>query len=127
MEDMNMKIYLCKHCGNIVEVIRDKGVPVICCGEPMSELIPGTSDGAADKHVPVYNKEGKLVQVTVGSTEHPMADVHYIEWIALETSKGLYRRILQPGNPPKADFILDDDEELLSVCAYCNLHGLWKA
>lgn len=122
-----MKIYLCKHCGNIVEVIRDKGVPVICCGEPMSELIPGTSDGAADKHVPVYNKEGKLVQVTVGSTEHPMADVHYIEWIALETSKGLYRRILQPGNPPKADFILDDDEELLSVCAYCNLHGLWKA
>lgn len=122
-----MKIYLCKHCGNIVEVIRDKGVPVICCGEPMSELIPGTSDGAADKHVPVYNKEGKLVQVTVGSTEHPMADVHYIEWIALETSKGLYRRILQPGNPPKADFILADDEELLSVCAYCNLHGLWKA
>lgn len=122
-----MKIYLCKHCGNIVEVIRDKGVPVICCGEPMSELIPGTSDGAADKHVPVYGKEENLVQVTVGSTEHPMADVHYIEWIALETPKGLYRRILQPGNPPKADFILDDDEELLSVYAYCNLHGLWKA
>ena len=30
---MEVRYYICKHCGNIVEKVKDKGVPVICCGE----------------------------------------------------------------------------------------------
>lgn len=122
-----MKVYICEHCGNMVELIQDKGVPMHCCGQPMTQLIPGTSDGAADKHVPVYSINGSEVQVVVGSVEHPMVEVHHIEWIAVETANGIYRKSLQPGQPPKASFVLSAGETVQSVYAYCNLHGLWKA
>ena len=88
-----MKFYVCNHCGNIVQYVKNKGVPVVCCGEKMSELIPGTSDGAAEKHVPAVKVEGSKVTVTVGSVEHPMQDVHYIEWVILETEKATRRWI----------------------------------
>ena len=48
---MEQKFYICKHCGNIIAKVKDTGVPVICCGEPMSEIIPGTTDAAVEKHV----------------------------------------------------------------------------
>ena len=51
---MDPKFLICAHCGNIVSVVKDAGVPIKCCGENMKELVPGTSDGAAEKHVPVY-------------------------------------------------------------------------
>ena len=50
---MEVRYYICKHCGNIVEKVKDKGVPVICCGEPMQELKAGVTDAAVEKHVPV--------------------------------------------------------------------------
>ena len=53
-----MKFYICKHCGNIIAYVRSSGVPVVCCGEPMQEIIPGTTDGALEKHVPVIEVEG---------------------------------------------------------------------
>ena len=34
-----MKFYVCKHCGNIITFEENKGVPVICCGEKMKELL----------------------------------------------------------------------------------------
>ena len=40
---MEQKFYICKHCGNIIAKVKDTGVPVICCGEPMSEIVPGTT------------------------------------------------------------------------------------
>ena len=49
---MELKIFKCMHCGNIIEMIDDHGVPVICCGEPMKAFKAGESDGAAEKHVP---------------------------------------------------------------------------
>ena len=36
---MEQKFYICKHCGNIIAKVKDTGVPVICCGEPMSDSI----------------------------------------------------------------------------------------
>lgn len=122
-----MRFFVCEHCGNIVEMVKDKGVPVMCCGQKMTELIPGTSDGAAEKHVPVVKVDGNRVSVIVGEVEHPMVDVHYIEWIAIETSKGVQRKKLKPEQAPKAEFMLTDDESVEAVYAYCNLHGLWKA
>ena len=98
----------------------------MCCGRKMQELIPGTSDGAAEKHVPVIKQEGNKVIVEVGSVEHPMADVHYIEWIILETEKGVQRRNLLPGELPRAEFLIADDGKVVAAYEYCNLHGFWK-
>ena len=122
-----MKFYVCEHCGNIIQYAKNAGVPVVCCGEKMKELVPGTSDGATEKHVPVIKAEGQKVVVEVGSVEHPMADVHYIEWIILETEKGYQRIDLKPEEAPRAEFILTDSDKVVAAYAYCNLHGLWKA
>jgi len=107
-------------------MVRESGVPMMCCGQKMTELVPGTSDGAAEKHVPSYEVDGYLVNVTVGSVEHPMTEEHYIEWIAIETEKGAQRKTLKPGDKPSLVFALSDDDKLDAVYAYCNLHGLWK-
>ena len=44
------KLLKCMHCGNMVEMIEDKGVPVVCCGEKMKELVPNTTDAAQASH-----------------------------------------------------------------------------
>ena len=122
-----MKFYICKHCGNIIAIAEDKGVPVVCCGEKMSELVPGSVDAAQEKHVPVIEVNGNLVTVTVGSVEHPMLEEHHIGWIALETKEGNQRKTLPVGGKPQATFALTDGDEVVAAYEYCNLHGLWKA
>ena len=122
-----MKFYVCAHCGNIIQYAENKGVPVMCCGEKMQELIPGTSDGAAEKHVPVMKVDGQKVVVEVGSVAHPMLEAHFIKWIVLETEKGYQRVDLKPEEAPKAEFMLTDGDKAVAAYAYCNLHGLWKA
>ena len=121
-----MKFYVCKHCGNIITYLNNAGVPVVCCGEKMSELIPGTTDAAVEKHVPVVSVDGNVVTVKVGAVEHPMLDVHYIQWIVLQTNQGNYIKNLVPGQAPQASFILADEEQAVAAYEYCNLHGLWK-
>lgn len=124
---MELKFYRCEHCGNIIAYVKSSGVPVVCCGEKMKELVPGTTDAAVEKHVPVYTVEGNVVNVKVGSVTHPMLEEHSIEWIALQTNKGNQRKILKPGEAPEANFYLGEGEEVEAVYEYCNLHGLWKA
>ena len=122
-----MEFYICEHCGNIIGMVKDTGVPVMCCGQKMTKMIPGTSDGAFEKHVPVYTVKDNIVSVTVGSVEHPMLDAHYIEWIAVETAQGAQRKKLSPGDAPKAEFALTEGDSVIAVYEYCNLHGLWKS
>lgn len=123
---MELKFYKCKHCGNIIAVVKASGAPISCCGEKMTEIVPGTADAAVEKHVPVVEiKDGKVI-VTVGEVAHPMAPEHYIEWIAISTDQGNQRKILEPGDKPMACFALCDGEKLEAAYAYCNLHGLWK-
>jgi len=122
-----MKFYICETCGNIITHVNASGVPVVCCGKPMKELVPGTTDAAVEKHVPAYSVEGNLVRVKVGSVEHPMLDVHFIQWIAVESKQGVQIKYLQPGQAPEAVFALSEGDELVAVYEYCNLHGLWKA
>ena len=122
-----MKFYRCKHCGNIIAMVNDSGVRVKCCGEEMSELIPGETDAALEKHVPVFEKKGNILTVRVGDVAHPMLDNHYIQWIAIRTNKGNQRKLLHPGEEPKAEFALLEGEEVLEVFEYCNLHGLWRS
>lgn len=124
---MEQKFFICEHCGNIVARVKDSGVPIVCCGEAMKELVANTTDAAVEKHVPVYQVEGNTVSVTVGSVDHPMLAAHYIEWISLQTKQGNQRKILKPNDAPKACFALCEGDAVEVVYAYCNLHGLWKA
>ena len=122
-----MKFYKCNHCGNIVAYVQDNGPKVICCGEEMVELVPKTADSAVEKHVPVVEVEGNLVKVIVGSTLHPMAEEHSIQWIALETEQGEQLKYLKPGQEPVVTFQLVPGDKVVAAYEYCNLHGLWKA
>ena len=119
------KFLVCKHCGNMVGMVKDAGVPVFCCGEPMTELVPNTVEASNEKHLPVVTVDGNNVHVEVGSVAHPMIAAHLIEWIYLETEKGGQRKTLAAGEAPVADFTVADDKPV-AVYAYCNLHGLWK-
>ena len=122
---MKRKFLLCRRCGNLIEMINDSGVTPICCGTDMNELTPNSVEAATEKHIPVVEIEDSIVKVTVGSTLHPMEEAHYIEWIYLETNKGIKRVNLKPGDEPIASFALAEDETVTSAYAYCNLHGLW--
>ena len=122
---MNTKFYICPHCGNIVEMVHDAGVKPFCCGQKMNELIPNTVDASGEKHIPAVKVGEGVVEVNVGSVDHPMVDVHWIEWVQLVTDKGSYRKWLNPGEAPKVKFLLSE-EKPVAVYAYCNLHGLWK-
>ena len=121
---MELKFYRCKHCGKIIAIVNDTKVPTICCGEAMEQIIPGTTDAAVEKHVPVITKNGNIIEVKVGSVDHPMAPEHYIEWIALRTKQGNQRKVLKPGDAPAATFALVDGDEVIEAFAYCNLHSL---
>ena len=122
-----MKFYRCDHCGNIVTFVHSAGVPVMCCGQKMTELVPGTVDAAQEKHVPVVEIKGSTVHVKVGAVTHPMLEEHFIQWIALETNQGSQIKYLQPGQQPEAVFALAEGEQVVSAYEYCNPHGLWKA
>lgn len=122
-----MTFYKCAHCGNIIAHVHDSGVRVVCCGEEMKPLVPNTSDGAGEKHVPVITQEGNIVTVSVGSVAHPMLEAHFIQWIILETTAGRQRKELKPGEKPVAVFALTDGDEVVAAYEYCNLHGLWSA
>ena len=124
---MNSKFFICEHCGNIIEMVDDKGVPVMCCGQKMTEIVAGTSDAAVEKHVPKYSVEVNRVSVSVGEVEHPMAEEHRIQWVSLQTKSGTQRKRLNPNTKPEVCFAICEGDEVEAVYAYCNLHGLWKA
>ena len=120
-----VKFYICETCKNIITKIVDSKVPVVCCGKPMKELVPGAVDGALEKHVPAVTIEGNTVKVQIGEVIHPMLAEHYIQFIALETKNGVQIKNLKAGEEPKAEFVLADGDEAVAVYEYCNLHGLW--
>ena len=122
-----MKFYVCEHCGNIIEFVKESGVPVVCCGEKMKEIVPGSVDAAVEKHVPAVTVEGNKVKVVVGDVEHPMVEEHYIGWVAIETKEGVQRKTLKAGDRPAVEFALTEGDQLVAAYAWCNLHGLWKA
>ena len=121
----NTKFYICAHCGNIVEMVHDAGVKPFCCGQKMDELVPNTVEASGEKHIPAVTVADGTVEVNVGSVDHPMVDVHWIEWVQLVTDQGSYRKYLNPGEAPNVKFVLGS-EKPIAVYAYCNLHGLWK-
>lgn len=120
------KFYICEHCGNIVGMINDAGVPMMCCGKKMTRLEAGVVEASHEKHIPVVSVEGNTVKVDIGSVAHPMQEEHSILWVYLQTDKGGQRKCLEVGSEPTVTFALYD-EKPLAAYAYCNLHGLWMA
>ncbi len=123
----NPKFFICKHCGNIIGMIHSSGIQVVCCGEPMTELVANTSDGAYEKHVPVIEVNENKVTVSIGSAAHPMTAEHHIAWVYLQSTAGGQRKCLEVGAEPKTCFTLCEGDKAIAAYAYCNLHGLWKA
>jgi superoxide reductase len=125
----DIKFYRCDICGNIVALIKSGDGTLVCCDQEMTLLEANTIDASVEKHVPVVEKEDGKINVTVGSTIHPMTEAHYIEWIALATEDKINLIYLKPDMEPKAEFTYssEDDQKDFTVYEYCNLHGLWKA
>lgn len=119
------RFYICEHCGNLIGMIHDAGVPMMCCGQKMTELVPGTVDASREKHLPVVSVEEDTVKVVIGSVSHPMTEEHNIGWVYLQTDRGGQRKCLKVGDEPIVSFALSE-EKPVAVYAYCNLHGLWK-
>ena len=121
---MTNKFYICRHCGNLIGMVNDAGVPMSCCGEKMEMLLPNSVDASNEKHVPVVSIDGDVVHVKVGEVAHPMVEEHFIQWVYLHTERGGQRKSLKPGEAPEVSFTLNGDKAL-AVYEYCNLHGLW--
>ena len=119
------QVYRCEKCGNIVEVMVAGGGQLVCCGQPMTLLEENTVDAAKEKHVPVVERTGNVINVKVGSVAHPMEEKHYIQWIEAIQGDVVKRVFLNPGQSPEATIEVGDGD--VTVREYCNLHGLWKA
>jgi superoxide reductase len=119
-----LEIYKCDVCGNMTEVIHASGGTLVCCGQPMRNILAGTVDASKEKHVPVIeNNDGKY-SIIIGSAVHPMEEKHYIEWIQIISGDKSYREFLKPSREPKALFDLKSGR--ITAREYCNLHGLWS-
>lgn len=120
-----LEVYKCEVCGNMVEVLHGGAGTLVCCGQDMVLLKANTTDAAQEKHVPVVEKTADGFKVKIGSVPHPMVAEHYIEWIEVIGDGTAYRKFLNPGGAPEADFKIDAAE--ITAREYCNIHGLWKA
>ena len=127
--DMEVKFYSCKACGNLLVPVIDPSIFPLCCGEIMDLLIPGSVDASSEKHVPVITREsdGSHIAIKVGSAAHPMTEEHLIQAIVLvkEDRFGVIK--LSAGDAPEARCSFDDNTAPLKAYAYCNLHGIWEA
>ncbi len=121
-----VKFFRCQHCGNLMYAAEDSGVPMICCGEKMQELVANTVEASVEKHLPVVSVNGNEVIVKIGSVDHPMIETHLINWVYLETNEGGQIKYLSPDVEPAVGFTLNFGETAVAAYAYCNLHGLWK-
>lgn len=119
------EVYKCNVCGNIVEVVHAGEGELVCCKKPMELMKENTVDASKEKHVPVIEKTDGSVKVKIGSVPHPMEEKHYIEWIELMADGRSYRKFLNPGDAPEAEFEIKATD--IKARAYCNIHGLWQA
>jgi len=119
------QVYKCEVCGNVVEVLHAGQGETFCCDQGMGLIEPETKEQGKEKHVPVIEKTDKGIKVKVGSVPHPMEEAHYIEWVAVQTDRGICRKFLNPKEKPEVEFEIR--EKILGAKEYCNIHGLWAS
>ena len=123
------EIYKCEVCGKVIEILNPGNPETICCGQPMKLMEEQTAEWKGEKHVPKITIKGNEVIVDVGISKgepHPMTEEHWIMWIELLCKDDCYKRkFLNPGDAPKATFVVADTEGL-TAREFCNLHDLWK-
>jgi superoxide reductase len=118
-------IYYCTKCHNIVESLWNGKPTLVCCGQDMQELTANTVDAAVEKHVPVIERDGNKVKVTVGSVPHPMEKDHYILCVEVLAGDKVYRHDFKEGDTKaEAEFMIEETD--IVAREFCNLHGLWK-
>jgi superoxide reductase len=54
-----------------------------------------------------------------------MEEKHYIEWIEVMADGKIFRKFLNPGESPEAEFTGTFKDP--KAREYCNIHGLWKS
>ena len=62
---VQMQVYRCNICGNIVQVMHAGVGQLVCCNQPMEPLTEKTKDVGLEKHVPVIEKTQKGILVKV--------------------------------------------------------------
>ena len=121
------KFFKCTECSTLVEALNPQCCDeMTCCGKPMEMLLPNSKGEREEKHLPVVKRDGDTLTVCVGRILHPMTKNHSIKWIEL-VGRGFERRIsLKSGDDPIVSFKIHENERLISVYAYCSVHGLWR-
>ena len=120
-------VYKCSSCGNVLESLWNGGGDLVCCGSPMQKLAAGVVDASKEKHIPVIERVGDIVTVTVGSVAHPMTPEHYILFIEVIAGDKVLRHDFKEGDTvARAEFSVPLGVAV-SAREYCNLHGLWAA
>lgn len=123
---MKTKFYRCEVCGKQIAVLKDTPAETICCGKPMIEIkTKDKEDIFLEKHMPVYYRKKNKVVVRIGEKLHPSIPEHHIEWVSLLTNKGLQIKNVEPYEDPEVTFYADEDEEILEISSYCNIHSLY--
>ena len=119
-----MQFYTCKGCS---AVFMEMGGESANCDrkENLELLAANTVEASKEKHIPVAKYEEGTLAVKVGGVPHPMTPEHHIAWIFVQTRSGGIYRNLSPEDKPEGCFAVKA-ADVLSVSAYCNLHGLWK-
>ena len=117
----------CSVCGNIIVKLEDSGVTPQCCGRDMEPIEPNTVDASTEAHVPCWKVNGHKLVVHIGEKDHPMEDVHSIQWVFVKTDKGCHTVFLCPEDEPEVCIKLHHNECVDAIYCYCNKHGLWKA
>jgi superoxide reductase len=120
-----LEIYKCDICGNIVELLHEGVGQLVCCGQPMRLFSENYGGPALGIHVPVIEKIPGGVRIKVGSIAHPMEEEHYIQWIEVIADGRVYRKFLNKGDAPEAEFNIEGPH--LRAREYCKQHGLWSA
>jgi len=119
--------YYCEVCGHVVSVVNPGAPTLVCCGQKMIKLEANSTDASTEKHVPVIVPSQDKTTVKIGSAPHPMTDEHYICFIEVFKKDGQSLRAkLNAADMPEATFDVKADD-IDTVYAYCNIHGLWKS
>ena len=114
---MKAKFYIWEHCGNLVTTIHNAGVPLVCCGEKMKELLPNTVGKPAAKSICRWQSFPAAPRLRWVQWSIPW-------WMCTTSSGSLWRRktadssaTSPPGRHPRRYFELGS-EKPVAVYAY---------